>query len=155
MRFNIKTKQVAGVTMIVSLAVIVLSAYNLWSLARVRLEESQTLGELLANAVFHRASAVVRSGQDPVDALGTDEGLHSILEASAYPKQLTYAAIVDTEGVAIAHSDDSLVGLPMQPYNDVRGMLDQGPAALIRAIYTEGGKIFEIREPLLLNGKEF
>jgi signal transduction histidine kinase len=154
MRLSIKAKQVAGVTSIVGLAVVVLSAYYLSSLARVRLEESRSRGELLANAVFHRASAVVRSGQDPVRALGTDEGLQSILESSAYSRQLTYAAIVDTEGKAIAHSDSSLVGQTMPSYDDVNALLGQGPVALIRAVYTEGGRIFEIHKPLLLDGKD-
>ena len=154
MRLSIKTKQVAGVTSIVGLAVVVLSAYYLSSLARVRLEESRSRGELLGNAVFHRASAVVRSGQDPVEALGSDEGLQSILESSAYSRQVTYAAIVDTEGKAIAHSDSSLVGQAMPSYEDVNTLLGH-PIALIRAVYTEGGKILEIRQPLLLSGKEF
>src|SRR3954465_9251297 len=155
MRLSIKTKQVAGVTFIVGLAAVVLSAYYLSSLARVRLEESQARGELLANAVFHRASAVVRSGQDPAAALAADEGLRSILEASAYSRQLTYAAIVDTEGRAIAHSDSSLAGRTLPTYDDVNALLGQGPIALVRAVYTAGGKIFEIRQPLLLSGKEF
>ena len=155
MRLSIKAKQVAGVTSIVGLAVVVLSAYYLTSLARVRLEESQSRGELLANAVFHRAQAVVRSGEDPVTALGSDDGLQSILESSIYARQLTYAAIVDTDGKAIAHSDTSLVGQPMASYDDANSLLGAGPVALVRAIYTEGGRIFEIRQPLLLGGKEF
>src|SRR5262252_9619650 len=159
MRLSIKAKQVAGVTSIVVLAVVVLSAYYLVSLARVRLEESQARGELLADAIFHRAQAVVRSGEDPAVALSSDDGLHSILELSLVAKQLTYAAIVDTSGRAIAHSDNSLVGLPMAEYEDVTTLLSKGRLALIRAvytaIYTPGGKIVEIRKPLLLGGKEF
>jgi signal transduction histidine kinase len=155
MRLSIKAKQVAGVTSIVGLAVVVLSAYYLVSLARVRWEESQARAELLADTVFHRAQEVVRSGEDPATALGSDEGLHSILEASAFAKQLTYAALVDTNGIAIAHSDNSLVGLPMQQYDDAGKLLADGPLPLIRAVYTQGGKILEIRRPLLLSGKEF
>ncbi len=142
-------------TVIVGLAVVVLSAYYLSSLARVRFEESQAHGELLADAIFHRAQAVVRTGEDPVAALGSDEGLQSILESSLYAKQLTYAAIVDTEGRAIAHSDMSLVGQTMPAYDDSRAVTDQSPVALMRAVYTTGGKVFEIRRPLLLSGKEF
>src|SRR3954466_3819769 len=147
MRLSLKAKQVAGVTFIVGLAAVVLSAYYLSSLARVRLEESQARGELLANAIFHRAQAVVRGGDDPATALGSDDGLHSILESSIYAKQLTYAAIVDTEGKAIAHSDSSLAGQAMPAYDDAETLLAKGPVALVRAVYTEGGKIFEIRKP--------
>jgi signal transduction histidine kinase len=155
MRLSIKTKQVLGVTSIVALAVVVLSAFYLGSLARVRLEESEARGELLADAIFHRAQAVVRSGEDPATAIGSDEGLHSILESSLYAKQLTYAAIVDTNGVAIAHSDTALVGDTMPTYDDANALRQQGAVELIRAVYTPGGKIVEIRRPLLLSGKEF
>jgi len=155
MRLSIKAKQVAGVTFIVGLAAVVLSAYYVAALARVRLEESEARGELLANAVFHRARAVVAAGQDPATALGTDGGLQSILESSAYSKQLAYAAIVDAAGTAIAHSDDSLVGRALPSYDDATSLAGQGPVAIVRAIYTPGGKIFEIRRPLLLDGKEF
>ncbi|HXD74933.1 MAG TPA: ATP-binding protein [Vicinamibacterales bacterium] len=133
----------------------VLSAYYLSSLARVRFEESQAHGEFLADAIFHRAQAVVRTGDDPVSALGSDDGLQSILESSLYAKQLTYAAIVGTDGKAIAHSDKSLVGQSMPSYEDSSALTGRGPIALIRAVYTQGGKIFEIRRPLLLSGKEF
>ena len=134
----------------------VLSGYYLSSLAQARLEESQAIGDLLAKAIFHRAQAVVRGGgEDSVSALGADDGLRSILEASVYAKQLAYAAIVDTDGTAIAHSDSSLSGLTMPIYDDAATVLGRGQIALIRAVYTPGGKIFEIREPLLLDGKEF
>ena len=134
----------------------VLSAYYLSELARVRLEESRALGTLLSDAIFHRAQAVVRGGgEDSVAALGADEGLHSILEASVYAKQLAYAAIVDTDGKAIAHSDASLVGQTMTVYDDSTKVLGRGKIALIQAVYTPGGKIFEIGRPLLLDGKEF
>src|SRR5262245_42055737 len=110
MRLSIKAKQVAGVTSIVGLAVIVLSAYYSSSLARVRLEESQARGDLLANAIFHRAREVVSTNSEIVTALRSDDGLRSILEASVYSRHVTYAAIVDVENNVIAHSDPTLVG---------------------------------------------
>ena len=155
MRLSIKTKQVAGVTAIVGLAVIVLSAFYLSSLTRVRLQESRARGELLANAIFHRAQAVVSSGLDPATALASDAGLQSILESNAYSPQLTYAYIVDRQGKAIAHSDATLVGQVMPSYDDMNELLGQGPIALARAVYKPGGQIFEIRQPLLLGGREF
>ena len=62
MRLSIKTKQVAGVTSIVGLAVVVLSGFYLASLARIRLEESRARGKLLADAIYHRAREVVAKG---------------------------------------------------------------------------------------------
>jgi signal transduction histidine kinase len=158
MRLSIKAKQVAGVTTIVGLAVVVLSGVYLSSLARVQLEESQKRGDLLAGAIYQRAHAVIAEsteGRDPADALREDSGLRSILEASAYSKHVTYAAIVDTEGIAIAHSDADLVGHPVPSYESLSSLLAQGPLAKIRAIYASGGRTFEIRQPLLLGATEF
>jgi signal transduction histidine kinase len=158
MRLSIKAKQVAGVTTIVGLAVAVLSGVYLSSLTRVRLEESQVRGDLLAGAIYQRAHAVIAEsteGQDPVEALRTDSGLRSILEASAYSKHVTYAAIVDTAGMAIAHSDADLVGHTVPSYETLSSLLAEGPIAKIRAIYTPGGRTFEIRQPLLLGAAEF
>jgi signal transduction histidine kinase len=154
MRLSIKAKQVAGVTSIVGVAVVVLSAYYLSSLARVRLEETRSHGALLADAAAHRARAVVGGGQDPIAELAADEGLRSILESSAYSTQLAYAAIVDTSGTAIAHSDSTLVGQKMPAYDDVDVLLERGPIALLLAVRSEGGKIFEIRKPLLVGEKD-
>src|SRR5262245_12989772 len=158
MRLSIKAKQVAGVTTIVGLAVVVLSGVYLSSLARVRLEESQVRGDLLAGAIYQRAHAVIAEsteGRDPAEALSTDSGLRSILEASAYSKHVTYAAIVDTAGMAIAHSDADLVGHLVPSYENLSSLLAQGPIAKIRAIYAPGGRTFEIRQPLLLGAAEF
>jgi signal transduction histidine kinase len=157
MRLSIKAKQVAGVTTIVGLAVAILSAFYLSSLARVRLEESQARGDLLANAIFHRAREVVADSQeqDPLTALKTDDGLRSILEASVYSKNVTYAAIVDVHGVAVAHSDTGLVYTTIATAPELHALLTAGPLTQIRAIYTAGGKTFEVREPLLLGNTQF
>src|SRR5580765_8032167 len=158
MRLSIKAKQVAGVTTIVGLAVVVLSAVYLSSLARIRLEESQARGDLLANAIYQRARAAIAegtNGQDPAEALRTDSGLRSILEASAYSKHVTYAAIVDVDGIAIAHSDADLVGHAVPSYESLSSLLDQGPTSQIRAIYASGGRTLEISQPLLLGTVEF
>jgi signal transduction histidine kinase len=157
MRLSIKAKQVAGVTTIVGVAVVVLSGVYLSSLLQVRLEESQVRGELLANAIGQRAIAVVAEngeGRDPVEALRTDSGLRSILEASAYDKRVTYAAIFDVEGTVIA-SFPFLVDAPIRPYDDLASLLTQGAIAQLRAIYTSGGRTFEVRKPLLLDAAEF
>jgi len=155
MRLSIKAKQVAGVISIAGLTAVVLSAYYLVSLARVRLEETQSRGELLADAAAHRARAVdIAGGQDPAAALAADEGLRSVLESSAYSTQLAYAAIVDSSGTIIAHSDSGLVGQRLPPSDDVNVLLGRGSIALVRAVYREGGRIYEIRKPLLRGGKE-
>ena len=65
-------------------------------------EESHARGELLANAIFHRAREVVGERRDPYAALRSDGGLRSILESSIYSKNVTDAAIVDASGIVVA-----------------------------------------------------
>jgi signal transduction histidine kinase len=156
MRLSIKTKQAAGVTTIVGLAVLVLSGFYLASLTRIRLEESKARADLLANAIYQRAREVVATGgNDPSAALRADAGLRSILESSVYSSSMTYAAIVDVAGRAIVHNDTARIGQPLPPYGDLNALLDGGPVSQIRAIYTGGGRSLEIQQPLLMGTAEF
>jgi signal transduction histidine kinase len=149
MRLSIKAKQVAGVTSIVSLAAVALSAVYLSALMRVRLEESQARGELLASAILQRANALV-GGPDPYAALGADQGMQSILEASAYDPNMTYAAIVNPQGVAVAHSDAEQVGRPMPEHAELAALLDRGVVQQFRTLYSDEGRTLEVRQPLFL-----
>src|SRR6478672_675914 len=111
MRLGIKGKQVLGVTIIVGAVVIVLSLMHLARLARVSLDESRARAELLANAVYHRARELVTDATtDPYQALHADPGLRSILESSLYDNNVTFAAIVDAQGLAVVHADPSQEG---------------------------------------------
>ena len=110
MRLGIKAKQIAAVTAIVGLAVVALSAVHVTRLARVVLHESNARGQLLANAILHRAREVVLNSSDPYAALRGDPGLRAILESSIYGESVTDAAILDTHGTTIAASDPALLG---------------------------------------------
>ena len=154
MRLGIKGKQVLGVTSIVVVVVVVLSALNLAQLARVSLDESRARAELLANAVYHRAQQVVVARIEPLAALRADPGLRSILESSLYSKNVMYAALVDVEGVAVAHADRALEGQPLPPVGDLGQLLEQSPLSQLRAIYTSQGQNLEFRVPLLLGDAE-
>src|SRR5438270_870419 len=110
MRLGIKGKQVLGVTTIVGLIVVALSLMHLAELARVNLNESRARAELLANAIYQRAREVVATGKDPATALAQDSGLRSILESSLYSPNVTFAALVDVNGRAVAHADPMIEG---------------------------------------------
>ena len=69
MRLGIKGKQVTGVTSIVGLSIVAVSVLHLASLARVAVEESKARGELLTNAIFHRARVAISQQADPYLAL--------------------------------------------------------------------------------------
>src|SRR5215218_9751928 len=115
---SIKAKQVAGVTTLVVVIVAILSAYHLSSLSSFLLQETASRADLLSSALFQRARAVVGEGSaNPYEALRQDGGIRTILQSiSGYSAHVTYAAIVDPNGVAIAHSFPSREGtaLPEQ-----------------------------------------
>ena len=79
MHLGIKAKQVGGVSLIVGLAVVMLSLLHVTFVARVLLEESRARGELLANTIFQRAKDVVPGQAEPYAALRADGGLRAIL----------------------------------------------------------------------------
>jgi signal transduction histidine kinase len=154
MRLGIKGKQVLGVTSIVGVVVVVLSVLHLARLASVSLDESRARAELLANAIYHRAQQVVVGGADPLAALRADPGLRSILESSLYSKNVMYAALVDVQGIAVAHADRSLEGQPLLPVGDLGKLLERPPLSQLRAIYSSQGQNLEFRGPLLLGNTE-
>src|SRR6266545_5535011 len=108
MRLGIKGKQVLGVTSIVGVVVVGVSVLHLSRLAWVGTAESRERAEGQANAIYHRARDLVEDGADPFKAVRTDPGLRSVLESSLYSKNVTFAAIVDEYGLAVAHTDPLL-----------------------------------------------
>jgi signal transduction histidine kinase len=152
---RVKTKQVAGVTALVGVVVVTLSAIHLASLVRVRLQETRTRAELLANGVFHQAYATVAAADDARAALAADRGVRTTLESGVFSPGVTYAAIADASGVAIAHSDPAAVGRPLPDQADLRALVDQGPWAQFSAIWGDDGRLYEVRTPLLIAGQSF
>jgi signal transduction histidine kinase len=155
MRIGIKGKQVIGVTSIVGAVVVALSLVHLASLTRVQLEESRARAELLASAIFHRAREVISDGADPYEALRADPGLRSILESSLYSKNVTFAAIVDVQGIAVAHADPGLEGQPMATGELLSSVLEKRALSELAAIYSGQGRNLEFHQPLLLDNTEF
>ena len=109
---GIKAKQVAGVTTLVVVVVVALSAYHVATLVRLNFEETASRGQMLAQAIFQRAKEVVAQGlTGPYEAIRTDGGIRSMIESStANWPGVTYVAIVNKDGVAVAHSSASLEG---------------------------------------------
>jgi len=151
MRLSIKTKQVLGVTSTVGAVVVVLSFYYLSLLAGVSLRESQARGQLVARTVYQRAQAVVPRAADRYAALRDDPGMRSILESSNYSRDVTDAAIVDPSGRIVAHWDPRFVGRVMAPRPQIAEFLQMSGFEQVWTIFTDPGRTFEVREPLLLD----
>ena len=158
MRLGIKGKQVLGVTSIVGVVVVLLSLLYLARLARVSLEESRSRAELVGNAIFHRAREVVTADTDPAAAyraLREDPGLRSILESSLYSKNVTFAAIVDVKGLAVAAADPAREGGVLPAGGDLAELVARSSLSQLRAIYRGQGQNLEFRQPLQLGDTDF
>jgi signal transduction histidine kinase len=150
-RFGIKAKQVAGVTALVGFVVILLSAWDLSELARVHLQQTQSQAKLIQDLIYQRAFSVIRSGVDPQTGLRSDDGLQSVmLSGRAFSKNVQYAEIVDTNNVTIATSDETQLGQVRPPVESLTSLLSQGWLPQIRAIYSPGGRTYELNEKLFL-----
>ena len=155
MHIGIKAKQIAGVSLIVGLAVGALSLAQLTTLTRIHLEESRKRAELLAFAIFQRAQAVVPGQADPYAALQGDSGLRSILEASAYSKELTYAAVCNAVGVSVADSYPPREGELLPKVGSLDDLLARSPLAQLVSLYRSGGQTLEFQQALTMGGLQF
>jgi len=156
MRLSIKAKQIVAVTTIVGIAVVMLSAVHVARLARVVLHESEARGQLLANAIFHRAREVVVTGTgDPYTALRADPGLRAILESSIYGESVTGASILDTQGVVRASSDPTQEGSPLPTREDLASLINADSLDQLRTIYARDGRTLEVRQQMVLGDQPF
>ena len=154
MRVSLRAKQTAAVTLLIAVAMTVLSVQHLTNLARVGLEDSRGNGELLGRMIYQRARDVIAAGGDPVDALRTDQGIRSILESTAaYGRNVTYAAVVDNNNLAIAHSFPTLEGQRLEPGENLAAVLDSGNITQVRAVYAD--RSLEVVLPLQLGEAPF
>jgi signal transduction histidine kinase len=152
---SIKSRQVAGVTSLVVVIVAALSAYHLSTLARLSMQETASRGELLKQAIYQRAREVVPTAKEPYAALRQDGGIRSLLDSSiGYSPDVTYAAITDKDGVAVAHSDTADEGKPLAPQDDVGAVLQLSAPNLLRAAYFSD-KTYESKQPLLFGDQQF
>jgi len=155
MRLGIRTKQVAGVTAVVALAAAVLFAWNLAALVQLLLQGSRSRADFMQNAVYQRAFTVVAKGGDFATALRNDDGLRGVLESAAYMEGIDYTRIVDRDGFVLADPDDAVVGKISTPKSSLDDLIYRaGLIAQLRAIYTPGGRVFELSVPLTVGTQD-
>jgi signal transduction histidine kinase len=151
---SIKSRQVAGVTSLVVIIVASLSAFHLATLARIAMQDSAARAEMLQQAIYQRAHDVVAGAREPYSALEQDGGIRSLLEsASAYSKDVTYAAIVNKDGIAVAHNFRTEEGKPIPEQDDLAKVVDRSAIALLFAVRSD--RTYEVRQPLLFGDQQF
>jgi signal transduction histidine kinase len=154
MRVSLRARQTAAVTLLIALAMTALSVQHLANLARVGLEDSSGIGVLVGRMIYQRAREAIAAGGDPEAALRTDQGIRSILESTAvYGNNVTYAAVVDNDGRAIAHSFPAAEGQTIEPGENLAAVLEGGTLLQIRTIYAD--RALEVALPLELGDAPF
>jgi signal transduction histidine kinase len=154
MRASLRVRQTAAVTVLIALAMLVLSVQHVANLARVGLEDSHGIGDLLGRTIYQRARDAIAAGGDPAASLRDDAGIRSILESTAaYSRNVTYAAVVDNEGRAIAHSFPAAEGQRIEPGENLAAVLERDTLTQIRAIYAD--RALEVVLPLELGDAPF
>ena len=146
---GIKAKQVAGVTTLVVVVVMAISAYHVAAIVRLNFEETTSRDQLLAQLIFQRAKEVVAQAlADPYEALRNDGGIRSIIESStANWPSVTYVAILNKDSVAVVHNLVPLEGTKLQKQEDFALLATKQAWAQIPAVYTED-RIYEISVPM-------
>ena len=87
--------------------------------------------------------------------LGTDRDLNTILDSVVGSWPTIYdAAIVDSEGKALLHTDPNFVGKKVTDRPDFSNIESAGFRRKLRMIYSPP-TVYEVRMPLLLNGASF
>jgi len=152
---GIKAKQIGGVTLIVGLAVVALSALHVTSVARVLLVETKKRGEVLADTIFLRAEGVVAGQADPWAAITADGGLRTILRSGGLASNVTYTAICNVDDVAVAAWVPDLEGNRLAAARELDDLIRAGSLQHLVGIYSPGGAMLEVRRPILLGSEKF
>jgi signal transduction histidine kinase len=151
LRLSVRTKQVAGVTTIVFAVVVLLGGYYVLQLGDVLIRETRTRADLVASGVYQRISQLVQQGGDLRTAVSTDPGVQTMLELAGFSPNMMYAAVVDRDGVILAHIDRTKAGGRLGPAENLQSLVDASYWEQARAIYTRGGTAREWRVPLMLD----
>lgn len=156
---SIKTRQVAGVATLVVVVVAVMSAWHMATVTRLRLQEAQSVAQLLGDTIFQRVFDVVDAGpRDPYAAIQQDAGLRAILNAVVVSNPATryvlYAAVVAPDGRSVAHSQPVSEGKQLAPLENFSDLVDKAyPWTQLRAVHSE--RRFELDVPILAGDKPF
>ena len=155
MPLSIKQKQVLGVTSIVVLVVVSLSVLQLMFLTRIAAaaESAARRADRHERSTTAR-SEVVTARRRPIRICAAIPGVRATLESALYSEDVAYAAIVDPNGIVIAHSDRVAHRRAAAERRRSRGADRAGGFTQLRSIY-QTDRMLEWRQPMLLGDTPF
>jgi len=140
----------------VTLCVVALStAVHLYHVQQVVWSSALRESDLVVRQIYAQCASTLsrRTDEDPRLVLGSDPDLQALLDASVGSAPwLLYSAVVDEQGVAIAHSDRTRKGQVVPPQRSLRDLVTNHP--LRRLLGVAGrSQIYEVAFPFSANGK--
>jgi PAS domain S-box-containing protein len=169
-RFRLKTKLVLGISGMVFTLVVGLSWVYVTQLVRQRIAQSYEGADFVSHQILHgvRQALEIDLTSSKVDTsdpqklhdtieeiLQTDPGLNSLLQSIiGYSPTIYDAAIVDTSGMAMVHTDAAALGRPMTERRDFNTLRSGSTWHQIKTVYGNPG-VYELRLPLQQNGAPF
>jgi PAS domain S-box-containing protein len=160
---RLKTKLVLGISALVVALVTALSYAYLSQLLRQRLSETYDTGDFLAHQIYLGARQALEvdlsdtrfDPNDPAavhaaiaESLQTDAGLASLLQSIVgYAPTVYDAAITDSDGVVLLHTDADSLGKTMRPRPDFAALVQGGFWRQLDVVYG-APKVYEVRLPL-------
>ena len=154
MRVSLRAKQTAAVTTLIALAMTALSLQHLANLARVGLEDSRGIGELLGRMIYQRARDAIAAGGDPVVGAAHRPGdpVDSGIDCWLRPERHICRRCRQRRP-CIAHSFPAAEGQKIEPGENLAAVLDRDTLTQIRTIYAD--RALEIVLPLELGDAPF
>src|SRR5229473_3568566 len=164
-----KTKIVLAITFMVAVLVLGFSYIYISELLRQRVTTAhESAGQLTSNLAYLAANAIPDLSSTKVDAtnpqamrravayyLGTDRDLNNFLESVVGTWPIIYdAAIVDSDGKAILHTNPDLIGKPVPERPDFHVVENAGFRRQFRMVYNPP-TVYDVRIPLQLDGARF
>ncbi len=170
MRLRLKTKLVIAISAMVVALVATLSYIYVSQMLRQRVTEAYQSGDFISHQIYHGAREALEldlsnanvDAEDPQaveaaieDSLQTDPGLNSLLQSIVgYSPTIYDAAIVDTNGRALLHTDSDAQGKIMPTRPDFSTIVKGGFRQQMSIVFGKP-RVYEVRLPLSRAGKPF
>lgn len=167
---RLKTKLVFAITVMVVAIVAMLSTLYISEVVRQRIQQANDVSHNIGLQLYSvsRGAFQVDLSSSKIDLndpgqveqawqemLQTDWVVNALLDSATGDSKLIYdAAIVDSKGVAILHTNSNLLGQPLEPRQDFDSFASSGIRKQLRAIYGPP-QIYDTRVPLIRDGRAF
>ncbi len=170
MRLKLKTKLVIAISAMVVALVATLSYIYTSQMLRQHVRQAYDSGDFIAHQIYHGAREALEldlsnmdvDPSDPKaveaaieDSLQTDPGLNSLLQSIVgYSPTIYDAAITDTTGRALLHTDSDAQGKLVAPRPDFADVVKGGFRQQMKVVFGQP-RVYEVRLPLSRAGKPF